>query len=328
MTTVDFSVDEYPYNHDGQSLEFAVESYELDDSGTQNVSDDRRLALFGTDEWETVTLEVSVTVKEDTLEYVFPNAEQHEGVIVIAGYCPSTHERFAEPVIWHVGNTESFDEGTYSTEFTLERSNFRERVSLTPKLVRNHTRNGDDDYASKAGRELATGREWNVFFDEPVLSLEGDLPVEAARFSERTDLGTENNEWYVDVRNAEEPKLWVNKDHPYVVEVLNSVDDWDKRGHVGRVVLNHLAASMLTQFTIKAAQHAVVTGEIEHQWQRTLLTDVCSEYFGTNPTVDELKDLLQPEAISSTINQVESIVQRRRTPHEDVQKLLGVIGDE
>ena len=328
MTTVDFSVDEYPYNHDGQSLEFVVESYELDDSGTQDVSDDHRLALFGTDEWGTVTLEVSVTVEEDTLEHVFPNAEQHEGVIVIAGYCPATHERFAEPVIWHVGHTESFDGGTYSTEFTLERSNFRERVSLTPKLVRNHTRSGDDDYASKAGRELETGREWNVFFDEPVLSLEGDLPVEAARFSERTDLGTENNEWYVDVRNAEEPKLWVNKDHPYVVEVLNAVDNWDKRGHVGRVVLNHLAASMLTQFTIKAAQHAVVTGEIEHQWQRTLLTDVCSEYFGTNPTVDELEDLLQPEAISSTINQVESIVQRRRTPHEDVQKLLGVIGDE
>lgn len=328
MTTVDFSVDEYPYNHDGQSLKSVVESYKLDDSEKQDVSDDRRLVLFGTDGWETVTLEISVTVEDETLEYVFPNPEQHEGVIVVAGYCPSTHKRFAEPVIWHTGHTDSFGGGTYTTEVTLERSDFRERVSLTPKLVRNRTRSGEDDYASKAGRELATGRGWDVFFDEPVLSLEGDLPVEAARFSERTDLGTENNEWYVDVRNAEEPKLWVNKDHPYVVEVLNAVDDWDKRGHVGRVVLNHLAASMLTQFTIKAVQHAVVTGEIEYQWQKTLLTDVCSEYFGTNPTVDELEDLLQPEAISTTINQVESIVQRRRTPHEDVQKLLGVIGDE
>lgn len=328
MTTVDITVDEYPYNHDGQSLDFAVESYELDDSGTQEVSEDDRLALFKTGGWEEVTLDLSVTVEEETLEYVFPNPQQHEGVIVVAGYCPSTHQRFAEPVIWHTAHSESFGAGTYSAELTLDRSNYRERVTLVPKLVRNHTRNGDDDYASKAGRELASGREWDIYFDEPILSLEGDLPVEAAKFSERTDLGTEANEWHVDVRNAEEPKLWVNKDHPYVVDILNQVDGRDKRSHVGRVVLNHLAASLLTQFTVKAAQHAIVTGEIEHQWQKTLLTDVCGEYFGEDPTVEELEELLQPEAISTTVNEVESIVQRRRTPHEDVQSLLRVIGDE
>lgn len=328
MTTVDFTVDEYPYNHDGPSLELTVESYELDNSGKQDVVKDERLALFGTGDWEMVTLEMTVKIEQETLDYVFPDPKQHEGVIVVAGYCPSTHSRFAEPVIWHTKHAGSFDGGTYSSELTLAREDFRERVSFTPKLVRNEKREGNDDYASKAGRELATGAKLDVFFDQPVLSLEGDLPVEAASFSERTDLGTENNEWYVDVRNAEEPKLWVNKDHRYVVEVLNAVDDWDKRGHVGRVVLNHLAASMLTQFTIKAAQHAVVTGEIEHQWQTTLLTDVCGEYFGTDPTIDELRDFLQPEAISATINEVEGIVQRRRTPHEDVQKLLGVIGDD
>lgn len=328
MTTVDFTVDEYPYNHDGKSLELTMGSYELDDSEPKDISEDGRLALFGTDEWDTVTLEVSVTIKEGTLDHVFPNAKQHEGVIVVAGYCPSTHRRFAEPVIWNTRHSESFGGGTYSTKLTLAREKFRERVSLTPKLVRNGSRRGGDDYAYKAGRELATGSKWDIFFDEPMLSLEGDLPVEAAKFSERTDLGTKNNEWHVDIRNAEEPKLWINKDHPYVVDVLNTVDDWGKRGHVGRVVLNHLAASMLTQFTIKAAQHAVVIGEIEHQWQKTLLTDVCSEYFGTDPTTEDLEELLQPEAIPTTINEIESIVQRRRTPHEDVQSLLRVIGDE
>lgn len=327
MTTVDFTVDEYPYNHDGQSLELTVESYKLDESEKQNVSGDDRLALFETGDWDTVTLEVSVTIEQETIDHVFPSPEQHEGVIVVAGYCPSTHRRFAEPVIWHT-RQESFDGGSYSADVTLSREKFRERISLTPKLVRNEKREANDDYASKAGRELATGATFDVFFDEPLLSLEGDLPVEAASFSERSDLGAESSEWYVDVRNAEEPKLWINKDHRYVVDVLNAVDGQDKRSHVGRVVLNHLAASMLTQFTIKAAQHAVVTGEIEHQWQTTLLTDVCGEYFGNDPTIDELRGFLQPEAISATINEVEDIVQRRRTPHEDVQKLLGVISDD
>ncbi len=327
MTTVDITVDEYPYNHDGQPLELRVDSLQFDDSDGQEVTEDRRITLFETEDWETVTFEVTVAIEQETIDHVFPDADRHAGVIVVAGYCPSTHERFAEPVIWP-SPKESFGEGSYTAELTLDREKYRERVSLTPKLVRNEPRKGNDQYASKAGRELATGSKWDIFFDEPVLSLEGDLPVEAARFSERSDLGTENNEWFVDTRNAEEPKLWINKDHPYVVDVLNAVDDRDKRGHVGRVVLNHLAASMLTQFTLRAAQHAVVSGEIEHQWQKTLLTDVCAEYFGTNPTIDELEELLQPEAIPTTVNQIESIVQRRRTPHEDIQALLRVIGDD
>lgn len=323
MTTVDYTVDEFPYNHGGESLEFTIDSYELDDGERKDAGDGPQIALFDISGWDEVTLEVSISVQRETLEYVFPNADEHDGVLVITGYCPQTHERFVEPVMW-----DSFGEGTYSDEFTLDRSQFRERVSLTPKLLRNVARVGNDEYATEAGRELATGPRWDVFFDEPTLSLEGDLPVDAAKFSERQDLGEETNEWYVDIRNAEEPKLWINKDHPYVVDVLNAVEDRTKRGHVGRVILNHLAVSMLTQFTVKAAQHAVVTGGIEHQWQETLLTDVCSEYFGTDPSVDELEEFLQPEAIPTTINSIESIIQRRRTPHEDVKALLGVISDE
>ncbi len=75
MTTVDFSVDEYPYNHDGQSLKSVVESYKLDDSEKQDVSEDRRLVLFGTDGWETVTLETllcsTLLISESGFDGVF-----------------------------------------------------------------------------------------------------------------------------------------------------------------------------------------------------------------------------------------------------------------
>jgi hypothetical protein len=328
MTTETFVHDEFPYNHAGETLEFEVGSYHRDTNAETELDEasDRQLALFddpNADNWDTLSIDISITIERDTLEEVFPDPDDHEGIIIVSGYCNATHERFFEPVMWN-----NFDADTFETTLELDREDFRERIQLTPRLVRRTTRAGNDGYADGAGRELATGPPFEVYIDEPLLNLNGDLPVEAAKFSERQDLGSEGNEWYVDIRDPEAPKLWVNKDHPHVVNVIKSVDEQTKRGRVGRVVLNHLAVSMLTQFTIKAAQYAVVTGDIEHRWQDTLLTDVCQEYFGMNPSIKELEQLLSPEAIPDTLNAIESIIQRRRAPQDDVRSLVQVIGDD
>lgn len=324
MTSVDFTLSEKPYNHDGESLDLAVSEIKLDDGDPEPVSG-TEISVVGEDDWDYIDIDLGVSVAEETLDHVFPDKDDHNGALVFTTYCPKTHERSAEAV-----GTNTISPGDYTGQIRLLRESYRERVEIQAKLIRNGHRSATDEYATDAGRELAVSETIDFYLDPPSLGLEGDLPVDAAKFSDRPDLGQEGNQWYVDLRDPETPKLWVNKDHPYIVDVLNSVESQKNRGKVGRVVLNHLAVPMLTQFTIKAAQQAVVKGEVEYEWQTLLLTDVCGEYFDYEDEIDigELEDALSVEAIPDTLNGIDQIVQRRRTPHTDVQALLRVMGDD
>lgn len=319
MTTHEYSVDTYPYRHAGETVGFDIDSCEIDGQKHELDSSGSPVTLFESDGWSTVTFEVALTVEDETLEYVFPDADDHDGALVVEGYCPSTHGRFVEPIA-----VRDFGAGSHASEVELNREEFRGLTTLTPRLLRANSRSADDEYASQSGRYLADGPRFDVYFDRPKLSLKGDLPVIPAEFSDSNNPGEPGTEWFVDVRDAETPRLYVNRDYPTVVSAINAIENPTKQGIVGRVVLNHLAVSMLTQFTIKAASHAVAHGEIEYEWQETLLHGLCSEYF-TDGTVEELEESLQVEAISDTVSKIETIYQRRRAPHEDVKRLLEVM---
>ncbi len=315
MTTHEYSVDMYPYHHAGEALEFQLEKCQLDGE-ERELRDPRQIKLFEDSGWSTVTLKVSLSVDSDTLDYVFPSVGDHNGALVIEGYCPSTHGRFAKPIVHG-----DFRPGTHTDEIKLEREDFRGLTTLTPRLVMADSRSADDEYAKQSGRYLAEGPRYDIYFDRPKLSLSGDLPVVPKKFSEPDNPGEPGTEWYVDVRDAEAPRLYLNRDFPTVVNAINSIENPTKQGIVGRVVLNHLSVSMLTQFTIKAASHAVAQDEMQYEWQDTLLNDLCSEYF-TEGTIEELEESLQIEAISDTVSKIETIYQRRRAPQEDVKRLL------
>lgn len=322
MTRHEFSVDTYPYRHAGEAIGVEIKGCQID-SGDFNVdADAEQISLIDEieeDDWNAVTLDIEVTVEHDTLQYVFPDPNDHDGVIVVAGYCHPTHDRWVDLIA-----SAGFDASTHRKEIKLERESLRGTVQLTPTLLRNTHRSADDEYARESGRLLADGRRLDIYLDRPRLNLSGDLPVVAAKFSKPGNPGEPGLEWYVDVRDAEEPKLWLNRDYPLVVNAINEIERPTKQGIVGRVALNHLAVLMLTQFTIKAAAHAVTRSEIQYEWQRTLLLDICSEYF-TEGTIDEFEESLQVEAVPTTLNAIEKIFQRRRTPHEDIKRLLGMI---
>lgn len=315
MTTHEYSIDTYPYRHAGRALELQIEDCQVD-GDEYEVEDPSQIKLFEREDWSTVTFKVALSVALDTLDYVFPSVGDHSGALVMEGYCPSTHGRFAEPI-----EHGDFGPGTHIGEIELDRQDFRGVATMVPRLLRGDSRSADDEYASQSGRYLAEGPRCDIYFDRPKLSLSGDLPVVPAKFSEPDNPGEPGTEWYVDVRDAETPRLYLNRDYPTVVNAINSIENPTKQGIVGRVVLNHLSVSMLTQFTIKAASHAVAQDEIQYEWQDTLLNDLCSEYF-TEGTVEEMKESLQIEAISDTVSKIETIYQRRRAPQEDVKRLL------
>jgi hypothetical protein len=323
VTTLTF--DEYPYEHAGESLGIKIRSCELDNGTMVESSGQGEFHLFNYDEqsdWNTVHVEIVVGVEEGTLKEVFPDASDHGGVLVVSGHCRATHQWFVEPVVHG-----DFVEGDYEVELELEREEFRDGLEVTPKLLRNKRGSVGSDFAWRPGRELATGPSAYLYFDEPQIGVDTDLPVETAEFSTRPDLGEKGAEWYVDTRNPERPKLWINEGHPHVVSIMDAVEQNTKHGYVGKVVLNHVAVPMLTQFTIKAAKHAVVKDGIEYPWQEALLTEVCGEYFGDDPDPTELEEMLDVEAIDTTLNRIDQIIQRRRTPQDHVKKLLEVMSD-
>lgn len=316
MTRHEFSVDTYPYRHAGAAIGVEIEGCQVDGDDFDVAAETEQISLINEDDWDAVTLDIAVTVEYNTLQYVFPDPDNHNGVVVVAGYCHPTHGRWVNLV-----TPINFDAGTHREDIVLERESFRGTVQLTPTLLRNNHRSADDEYARESGRQLAHGQRLDVHLDRPRLNLSGDLPVVAAKFSEPGNPGEPGLEWYVDVRDAEEPKLWLNRDYPLVVNAIDAIEHSTKQGIVGRVALNHLAVSMLTQFTIKAVAHAVAQSEIQYEWQRTLLLDICSEYFSEG-TIEEFEESLQVEAVPTTLNAVEKIFQRRRQPHDDVKRLL------
>lgn len=322
MTQHQYSVDSYPYRHAGSAIELDIHGCQIDGDDFDVDADAEQVWLIdelAEEDWDVVTLDLSVTVDSDTLKYVFPDADDHDGVVVIAGYCHPTHSRWVDLIA-----PKDFDAGSHRKEIEIEREKVRETIQLTPTLLRNDHRSADDQYARQSGRKLAHGRRIDIYIDRPRLNLTGDLPVVAAKFSEPDNPGEPGLEWYVDVRNAEEPTLWLNKDYPLVVNAINEIERPTKQGIVGRIALNHLAVSMLTQFTIKAAAHAVSQNEIQYEWQRTLLLDICADYF-TEGTITEFEESLQIEAVSTTLSAIDRIFQQRRTPHEDIKRLLEMI---
>lgn len=319
MTTHEYQRDEYPYRYHGDTLKVAVTDLQLDGSSVDFEQGVTEFRLFEHEEqWDQATLEIEVTVDQETLDYVFPTGDDDRGLI-LEGYAPETHSRFVEVV--EVGD---LDGGTYEHTYDFNCDEFHGRVGLEPLLIRSDHRSVDDEYANQSGRILAHGPYVDVYLDSPRLSLSGDLPVIPADFSDPTNPGTEGTEWHVDVTDASEPKLYLNEAYPSVVSAINSIERPTKRGLVGRITLEHLAVSMLTQFTIKAASHAVIKGEIDYDWQRTLLTDLCSEYF-TEGTIEEFEESLETEALPSTIGRIETIYQRRQQPQKDVKQLLQML---
>ena len=327
--TTDITIRDVPYHYAGEVLELEITAYEFDDRGEEDITDGRQIVLVDEPEWETLVLDFDITISHSTLDHVFQDSDDHEGALFAATYCPNTHKRDAEAVA-----TGTIEPDTHRGSLKIKRSEYRDDVQITPKLIQNQpTSHGSttwSNYATEAGRVLATGPTYTIYLDEPALSIGGDLPVDAAPFSERDDLGNEANEWYVDTRDPSKPKLWINKDHPYVVNAVREVDSQTIQGRVGNAVLEHIAVSMLTQFCLLAAREAVRSGAIEYEWQENLLTEVCGDFFGfgDEPDVDVLESALLNEAIVETVNGIEQVIQRRRTPQNDVKKLLQVIGND
>lgn len=310
-------IDQFPYRHAGEALGFDVEGCDLDTGETCERHGQRHVSLPEESEWDTGELSVTVNVDDEALERVFPATERNEGALVVVGYCPTNHYRFAS-VVAEPQLTAGSETGTVE----IEHENLRGRVTLTPYLVRTKARADDDDYAHRLGNKLASGPSWVVDVDEPSSGQSSDLDVRTKSFSDPDFPANEANTWYVDITDSARPKLYVNKDHAYVAPLIDEEATQTFRGRVRSVVIDMIGIPMLVEFVLKAAELAVNSGEIKHEWQEQMLTEVGGEVFGDDPAPEDIEEMLKPGSLSATLNDIENAVQRRRSPHENIKRLL------
>ena len=76
-------IDQFPYQHAGETLGFAIETYDLD-TGEGGVTDgEQHISLPEESGWETGELSVRVAVDDETLEEVFPATKPNAGALVV-----------------------------------------------------------------------------------------------------------------------------------------------------------------------------------------------------------------------------------------------------
>lgn len=310
-------IDQFPYQHAGETLGFAIETYDLDTGEAGEPDGGQHISLPEESGWETGELSVRVAVDDETLEEVFPATEPNAGALVVVGYCPTNHHRFVSVLA-----KPPLTAGSVSGTVELTHEDLRGRVTLTPYLVRTKKRADGDDYAHRIGNKLASGPVWIVDVDEPSTGQSTDLDIRTKSFSKPDFPANEANTWYVDITNSESPKLYVNKDHAYMAPLIDEDATQTFRGRVRSVVLDTIGIPMLVEFVVKAAELAVNSGEIKYEWQERMLTEVCGDVFGDDPEPDDIEEMLKPGSLSATLNDIESAVQRRRSPHENIKRLL------
>lgn len=316
-------LDAYPYRYARETLGLEYISYNLDGGSSQTPDDTLTLDLSEKDEgsWDVATLTVRATVTDDILNRVTPPGSSGGVALVAEGYCPTNHYRFLS----HVEGS-PLSAGEHEGNVELEYEKLRGQVQLTLFLVRMEPLGGQPagitgtPFAEQVGKKLAHSRRGFVYIDEPLGGRSNNLPTIPKSFDDPNIPADDENMWYLDLTDEASPKLYINSDHGYLESFFEDKGQHG-RGRVRQLVIDLFGTQIMTQFVLEAAELYVIHDEMKYPWQEKMLSDVCSDLFGSKSTA-EVEQMLQPGELSETLNQIATTVQRRRAPHESLERVL------
>ena len=314
-------VDAYPYRYAGEVLGFDFVKYDLNTRASQSLGDTLSLNLASEETWATGKLTVEMSVTQHSLNRVFHSSDPYDGALVVVAYCPTNHHRF-ETVV----EGPPLTGGTYSNTIDLEYDSIRGRVELTPLLVRTKRlkkqpsgRSGPP-FAERVGRKLAHGISGHLDIDDPLGGRSRNLPTIPRSFADAPFPADDGNMWYLQLTDPAKPKLFINSDHGFLQSFFED-EGQNSRGRIRQLVVDLQGTQILTQFVLQAAELYAIDGETRFDWQDRMLTDVCSDVF-EGKTPEQVSEMIEPGNLSDTLNSITTTVQRRRAPHESLERVL------
>lgn len=284
----------FPYCEGG--LEFELEGYLLDGEreGELNLkpgqthidltADGPIGSSQGTQPWEEVTLTGRIVLpKDDVVSTVFPKHERAEppAKLYVAIRCHETIYRGRSLV-----SESPTAPGEHRVEITLEWSKLRGKVELRPYLVRAKRGGEIEEYATKPNVRLADGKIYTVLIDNSEREEQAFIDGEEISFSQSDHLPNGEKLYYLDFRNESQPKLWINSDNPRITDILQSDGSVGAEPRMRDVILDQISYGIWTQLIVRAACAVDDEGEVEHEWQRTVIESFARQLYDVEDTTD------------------------------------------
>lgn len=318
LVTRPLATSELPYRCERRSLVFEIDEFSLDGTGSVEPEADGRLNLEEWDSWNTVELDVSVTVDEEVVERVFAPWEYDEppAQLIVAVRCRDTYlrERFVikdDPVKPEI----------HEDTITLEQNDLHDRVELHAYLIRaTDIDDAPGSIATEAGLYLADSESWIISLDAPEDGTSNLLPTVPKSFSEARAEGEErfppeDHLYYLDFESdRSDPTLWINEDHSLIKTVMGSDSrQYDRKTQ--ELIWNQIMTPAWTRLVMVAASEFDAEGlEWDYDWQAGVFHHVH----------DLLYEDVEPLEAAATLQEAlsESSYEATRRIEEAVQELL------
>lgn len=324
--TVRTRTEALPYVYARSGLAFAVTGYTVDDGdiGTIDDDSDRELSLENLPGWGTTTLQGTIEISESTIERVFPENERDEppGKLIVAADCLNTHNRFGYQVV-----DAPVEADTYEWEIDINRDDVRERVDLNAYLVRTADgSHGSSRYASYHGQRLADGLPWRIRIDEPDDWLGGHMVVRFKSFSDSAASVRDDNLYYLDRTDPEQPRVWVNSDHRPIEGALSSGGYTGFRPRMREVISGQIAHQVWVELLMWTASDATEDGDLEYDWQEAVIAEVGSKMYDEDDPVAIAQELheavTEPENIPQLMDNINEALQEYIGPQDSLNEMI------
>jgi hypothetical protein len=209
-----------------------------------------------------------VEVPEHVVSTVFPEEERDDppAKLYVTVRCHDTIYRDRSVV-----SEAPTPPGTYNVDIDLEWSNLRGKVEVRPYLVRTKRGSESSDHATKPNVRLADGKIYTVLLDSSEREEQAFIDGEEVSFSQSAHLPDGEKLYYLDFRNESRPKLWINSDNPRITDILQSDGSVGAAPRMRDVVLDQISYGVWTQLIVRAACAVDHGGEVDHEWQRTVI---------------------------------------------------------
>ena len=304
-----------PYRHEPFGLRVHPRACRLD--GARAISPfnvETHIADLVEHRFREVAIDLAIEVPRKVIEAVFPEVEREAppAQLILAIRCPKTRLRRTVAVAGSPRAATSIE-----ATVTLERAELRGSVEIVPFLIRTEAARSDEPgFASAVGAQVASARSWEVRVDRLRPPAGNYIEVSYVSFKEHgpPQFRFPDNLYQLTSDKAT-PTLWLNTDHPHIVEVLDSKGTFGVRARIREVLFDTISHSVWTRLFLKAASDARGGDDVPFEWEdavlETFLPKLYPESKGKSSQLEALRDELEGGDLAQVLDRLDEILQHR-----------------
>lgn len=323
-----------PFPYRGQGLDFDLEMYSTDGGKPTDFDlkpGQTRVDLPGAGRgedgaersWDEALVYGELVVPDDVVADVFPEPEREAppAKLYVAVRCHETIFRDSVDVA-HAPT----EPGSYDVTIKLRREVLRGEVELRPYLVRTEPGETDEGYATTPNAHLASETGYTVVVDRSADDTSASIDGEEASFSRADHLPDGDKLYYLDFRNESRPKLWLNADHPRITDVLQTEGSVGAEPRMRDVILDQVSYGVWHQLILRTAAAIDEDGEVEYDWQQTVLEAFGRELYGVDDVTEAAHrlraEVATPDGLARLAERIDGELQEYIDPRTQLINLM------